>query len=144
MLDSLRDSALLRPLRTHRRIAAACLIGIAALIVLSSLPTRVVEAPAPVIPSPGPDEVIVPLTLSAPAAASELHPGDVITLVLTDESGFSQSVAEDARVRSVSGGGTFGASRADTLSVIVPRSQGVRLAGAPARGTLSVLIQPGS
>lgn len=141
MLDSLRDSAPLRLIRAHRRIAAACLIGVAALLALSSLPTRVVQAPAPPLPSPGTDEVIVPLTLSDPAAAAALTTGDVITLVLTDESGFAQEVATDARVRSVDAG-SMGSSRSGAISVIVPRSQALRVSAAPVRGTLSVLIQP--
>jgi len=142
MLESLLNGSLARAVRSHRRVTASVLIAVAAFMAFTSIPTRVIEPVRPSTPAPAVDEVIVPITLGDAQAAQALQVGDSISLIVTTDDGYAETVTDSARVRSVSSSTGLGHASAGSLTVLVPRSAALRLAAAPVRGVLSVIIHP--
>ena len=141
MLASLTRGDLSRLIRRHRRIVAACLAGLAVLIIVSSLPhggAAVTRVDSPVLAV---DEVAIPITLESRAVAEALHSGDLVSVVAVSDDGFSSIVAERARVLTSASGSGFGSTDA-AVTLAVDEESALRLAGAPARGTLTVIIRP--
>jgi hypothetical protein len=141
VLASLSRGDLSRLIRRHRRIVASALAGLATLIVVSSLPHGgAAPAPADGV-SLSVDEVAIAITLESRAVAEALHSGDLVSVVAVSDEGFSSIVAERARVIQAGSSGGFGSSDA-AVTLAVDESSALRLASAPARGTLTVIIRP--
>ena len=141
MLATLNRGDLSRLIRRHRRIVAAVLAGLATLIIVGSLPRSSAE------PTPtddaflSADEVAIPVTLESRAVADVLRPGDHVSVIAVSDEGFSSIVAERARVLQSGSSSGFGASDA-AVTLAVDEASALRLASAPARGTLTVIIRP--
>lgn len=88
-----------------------------------------------------PDEVAMAITLESRAAADAVHSGDRVSVVSVSDDGFSSIVAESARVLRAGSSGGFGTSDA-AITLAVDEASALRLASAPARGTLTVIIRP--
>jgi len=141
VLASLTRGDLSRLIRRHRRIVASALAGLATLIVVSSLPHgSAAPAPADGV-SLSPNEVAIAITLESRAVAEALHSGDQVSVVAVSDEGFSSIVAERARVLQAGSSSSFGSSDA-AVTLAVDEASAVRLASAPARGTLTVIIRP--
>ena len=141
MLATLTRGDLARFIRRHRRIVAAVLAGLATVIVVGSFP-RGSDAPAAhdsVFLSA--DEVAIPVTLESRAVADALNPGDQVSVIAVSDEGFSSIVAESARVLQAGSSSSFGSSDA-SVTLAVDEASALRLASAPARGTLTVIIRP--
>jgi len=89
------------------------------------------------------DEVAIPITLESRAVAECLHRGDRVSVIAVSDEGFSSIVAESARVLDPVSGGGFGATDS-AVTLAVDEDSALRLASAPARGTLTVIIRPPS
>jgi hypothetical protein len=117
------------------------LAGLAVLVIVSSLPQG---APAS-IPADGralsADEVAIAITVDSRAVAAALRPGDQVSVVAVSDEGFSSIIAETARVLEGSSSGGFGPADS-AVTVAVDEASALRLAGASARGTLTVIIRP--
>ena len=141
MLASLTRGDLSRLIRRHRRIVAASLAGLAVLVIASSLPhgePAPLSADGPVLAA---DEVAIPVTLESRAVAEALKAGDHVSVIAVSDDGLSTIVAEQARVLASASGSGFGSS--DTaVTLAVDEGSALRLASAPARGTLTVIIRP--
>jgi Flp pilus assembly protein CpaB len=87
------------------------------------------------------DEVAIPVTLESRAVADALHPGDQVSVIAVSDEGFSSIVAESARVLQAGSSSSFGSSDA-SVTLAVDEASALRLASAPARGTLTVIIRP--
>ena len=141
MLATLNRGDLSRLIRRHRRIVAAVLAGLATLIIVGSLP-RSSAAPTPTDDAfLSADEVAIPVTLESRAVADVLRPGDHVSVIAVSDEGFSSIVAERARVLQSGSSSGFGASDA-AVTLAVDEASALRLASAPARGTLTVIIRP--
>jgi hypothetical protein len=141
VLATLTRGDLSRFIRRHRRIVAATLAGLATLVVVGSLPSGS-AAPAPddgIFLSA--DEVAISITLESRAAATALNSGDHVSVVGVSDEGFSSIVAESARVLQAGSSSSFGSSDA-SVTLAVDEASALRLASAPARGTLTVIIRP--
>lgn len=141
MLTTLTRGDLSRLIRRHRRIISAVLAGMATLIVISTIPRG---SAAPV--SDGgmtlaSGEVAIAITLESRAAAEAVRAGDRVSVVSVSDEGFSSIIAESARVLRAGASGSFG-SGDSAVTLAVDEASALRLAGAPARGTLTVMIRP--
>jgi hypothetical protein len=140
VLASLTRGDLSRLVRRHRRIVAAALAALATLIVITSLPHGAATVATDEPPGLSSDEVAIPITLENRAVAEALHAGDRVSVVAVSDDGFSSIVAESARVLSESPGG-FGATDS-AVTLAVDEGSALRLAGAQATNTLTVIIRP--
>lgn len=141
MLPSLSRGDLARLIRRNRRIVAAALAGLATLIVVSSLPHGS-AAPTPTdTVSLSSDEVAIAVTLQSRAMAEAIQEGDQVSVVAVSDEGFSSIIAERARVLHAGSGSGFVSGDA-AVTLAVDEASALRLAGAPARGTLTVIIRP--
>lgn len=87
------------------------------------------------------DEVGIAINVESRAVANALHAGDRVSVVSVSDEGFSSIVAEKARVIQAGAGGGFGSSDS-AVTLAVDEASALRLASAPARGTLTVIIRP--
>lgn len=87
------------------------------------------------------DEVAMAISLESRAAAEAVRAGDLVSVVSVSDDGFSSIIAESARVLRAGASGGFGSSDA-AITLAVDEAAALRLAGAPARGTLTVMIRP--
>ena len=141
VLASLTRGDLARLIRRHRRIVAATLAGIAVLIIAGSLSHGPPHTTEPDAPTLAVDEVAIPITLESRAIAAALDQGDRVSVIAVSEDGFSSIVAQSARVLESAASGGFGSSDA-AVTLAVDEESALRLASAPARGTLTVIILP--
>ena len=141
MLASLTRGELARLIGRHRRIVAAALAGLAVLIIVSSLPHGAPVSASIDGISLAADEVAIPVTLESRAVAEALHAGDHVSVIAVSDEGFSSIVAESARVLAAASSGGFGSSDS-AVTLAVDEASALRLASAPARGTLTVIIRP--
>ena len=141
MLASLTRGDLSRLITRHRRIVAAALAGIAVLVIVSSLPHGAPAAASTDGLGLAADEVAIPVTLESRAVADALHAGDHVSVVAVNDEGFSSIIAQSARVLGAASSGGFGSSDA-AVTLAVDEASALRLAAAPARGTLTVIIRP--
>lgn len=81
------------------------------------------------------------ITLESRAVAEALHAGDVVSVVAVSDDGFSSIVAPRARVIAPAASGGFGSGES-AVTLAVDEASALRLASAPARGTLTVIIRP--
>lgn len=130
-----------RVLTRHRRPAAAVLAAVAVLLTVSTLrsdpaqPTVTEQEPAVAA-----GEVTVPVPIALRSVIDLLEPGDIVDLLSVTPEGGTDVVVERARVVDAPSGGL--SSSGGVLLVAVPESDAIDLAGAGARGSLSVLIRP--
>ncbi|MEY4137284.1 MAG: hypothetical protein RL205_1412 [Actinomycetota bacterium] len=141
MLASLTRGELAHRIRRHRRIVAAVLAGVAVLIIVSSLPHGSAVSATTDTRVLAPGEVAIPVTLGSKAVTAALHSGDDVSVVVVNDDGLSSIVAESARVLEADSGSGFGSSEA-AVTLAVDEGSALRLAGASARGTLTVIIRP--
>jgi hypothetical protein len=141
VLASLTRGDLSRLITRHRRIVAAALAGIAVLVIVSSLPHGAPAAASTDGLGLAADEVAIPVTLESRAVADALHAGDHVSVVAVNDEGFSSIIAQSARVLGAASSGGFGSSDA-AVTLAVDEASALRLAAAPARGTLTVIIRP--
>ncbi len=141
MLASLTRGELSRHIRRHRRLVAAVLAGLAVLIIAGSLPHGTTESIGADAPTLATDEVAIPITLESRAVAEALHRGDRVSVIAVSDEGFSSIVAESARVLEPAASGGFGSGES-AVTLAVDEESALRLASAPARGTLTVIIRP--
>jgi len=111
------------------------------LIVVSTLPHGTDERPPATDRALSPDEVAIAISLDSRAAAEALHSGDLVSVVAVSDDGNSSIVAPTARVLAPVAGGGFGSSDS-AVTLAVDEASALRLASAPARGTLTVIIRP--
>ena len=140
MLASLTRGDLNRLIRRHRRIVASVLAGIATLIVVSSLSRGGSEPVSTDGLSLAADEVAISITLESRAVAEALNSGDHVSVVGVSDEGYSSIVAESARVLKAASSSGFGSSDA-AVTLAVDEASALRLASAPARGTLTVIVR---
>lgn len=130
-----------RVLARHRRAVAAALAAAAVLITVTTLRS---DPPPPIVteqaPPVAPGEVTVPVPIGLRAVIDLLQPGDIVDLVAVTAEGSTDVVAQRARVIDAPPSGLAGS--VGVLLVAVHESDAVDLAGAGARGSLSVLIHP--
>jgi hypothetical protein len=141
VLSSLTRGDLARLISRHRRIVAASLAGMAVLIIVSSLPHGAPEVTSTDGLALAADEVAIPITLESRAVAEALHAGDRVSVVAVSDEGFSSIIADSARVLEPVSSGGFGSSDS-AVTLAVDEASALRLASAPARGTLTVIIRP--
>jgi len=122
-------------------MVAAVLAGLATLIVVGSLPrgSTVVASAAGLGLSA--DEVGIAINVENRAVANALHAGDRVSVVAVSDESFSSIIAEKARVIQAGTGSGFGSSDS-AVTLAVDEASALRLASAPARGTLTVIIRP--
>ena len=128
-------------LTRYRRPVAAALAAVAVLLTVSTL--RVDPAPPAVTEQAPPvaaGEVTVPVPIALRSVVDLLEPGDVVDLLAITPEGDTDVVAQRARVVEAPSAGL--SSSGGVLLVVVPEADAVDLAGAGARGSLSVLIRP--
>lgn len=119
------------------------LAGLATLIVVSSLSHGTPPPAGSDGPSLAADEVAISITLESRAVANALNSGDLVSVVGVSDEGYSSIVAESARVLEAASSSGFGSSEA-AVTLAVDEASALRLASAPARGTLTVIIRPPS
>lgn len=138
-----------RRIYRYRRWIAAALVGLAALLLVTSLQPPPPPDPTDARPAPRAGYVAAPVTLTDSALADWLQPGDLVDVIATsgngDEVARSTTVAQNVLILELpsAGGGSFGSSRTTTLVVLeVSAETGVALATAQAGAALTVVRIP--
>ena len=133
-----------RLLRRHRRLVAAALAGLAALILIvglrdSTAPNPMATAPDPTTPRAG--EVTVPVVLASAALAAVLDVGDVIDLVSVADPTAPSLVASGARVLQIPAtGGMLSSASSAVVLVAVDSAVGLDVTAAASEGGLTFVI----
>jgi hypothetical protein len=92
----------------------------------------------------GDGHLAVPVRLADPAVVTLLDPGDVVNVLVADRRGGARLVAADLTVTAVPDAGSGGpwAASDGLLMVAATEAQALSLAGATARGPVTVAVHP--
>lgn len=143
-------SGVRRRLALHRRMVSAALAFVAVLLGLTALVQTPEQQPltngsgAASSPALLDGQLAVPVRLSDPAVAALLTPGDVVDVMVADQRSTARLIAADLIVTAIpkaEGGGPWSASDG-LVMVAATQDQALALAGATARGPITVAVHP--
>jgi hypothetical protein len=135
-----------RWLALHRRSVSAVLAFLAVLLTLGTLAPDDSTSPSTAatgVAALDDGERAVPLRVDDEDVAALLSPGDVVDVVATDARGSTSLIASGVRITSVpSAGSTWAGGDGGLVVVAAEPTTALAIAGAGARGSVTVTIHP--